>query len=34
MPATRTDGPARVEALLLIGHGSARYADAGQVLEA
>ncbi len=34
MPATRTDGPARVEALLLIGHGSARYADAGRVLEA
>ena len=34
MPATRTDGPGRVEALLLIGHGSARYADAGRVLEA
>ena len=34
MPPTRTDGPARVEALLLIGHGSARYADAGRVLEA
>jgi sirohydrochlorin cobaltochelatase len=34
MSPTRTDGPARVEALLLIGHGSARYADAGRVLEA
>ncbi len=34
MPPTRTDAPARVEALLLIGHGSARYADAGRVLEA
>ncbi len=34
MPPMRTDGPGRVEALLLIGHGSARYADAGRVLDA
>lgn len=34
MPSTQPDRFGRVEALLLIGHGSARYADAGQVLEA